>query len=52
MGPLFGALGQLDEVFDGDGRIGLKEADGDFAFAGGEDGVGSCGECHGDSWKF
>jgi len=24
MGPLLCSLGQLDEVFDGDGRIGLK----------------------------
>ena len=50
VGPLFGALGQFDEVLDGDGRVGLKEPDGDLAFGGGEDGVGSCCECHENSW--
>src|SRR5271157_1406874 len=46
MGPLLGALGQLDKVLDGDGRVGLEEADGDLAFGGREDGVGSCCESH------
>ena len=50
VGPLLGAFGEFDEVLDGDGGIGLEETDGDLAFGGGEDGVGSCCECHDYSW--
>ena len=49
MRPLLRAFGELDEVLDGDGRVGLKEADGDLAFGGVEDGVGSWCKCHEDS---
>ena len=32
--PLLLAFGEVDEVLDGDGRVGLEEADGDLAFGG------------------
>ncbi len=53
MRPLFGAFRKRNKVSHGDGRLCLKQANGDLAFVGVEDGVSSFFECHECSWiKF
>jgi hypothetical protein len=47
MGPLALSLSELDEVLYGDGRVGLKQLDGDFALGGAENCVSAWKKCHG-----
>jgi hypothetical protein len=41
--PFSGTFSEFYEVLDGNGRVGFKEPNGDFAFSGVEDGV--CSSC-------
>jgi hypothetical protein len=47
MGPLALSLSEIDEVLNGDGRVGLKQLDGDFALCGVENCVSAWKKCHG-----
>jgi hypothetical protein len=49
MHPLFFAFREIEEIFDGDGSLGFKEANLDAAFGGVECRVGSRCDCHKDS---